>query len=729
MNKLFYTAFIALSCVFSVSASSPSVWTINSKSDVLKGDARGVSIDDTGAIRLAPRLSEQFKTDQPYVWSSAIDANGSLFLGTGADGKIFKVDANGGKLFADLSELNVSALAIGKNGELFAGTSPDGKVYRIDASGNAAVYFEPKEKYIWSLAVLSDGGLAVGTGENGKIYKVKTANATAADSLLYDTSETHIICLTTDKQGNLYAGTDANGLVLRFGTDGKPFALLDSTLREIHDLSIGADGSIYALALGDSVSAPKPDAAAAAAATAVSNTVSADKTPAAPETPPKSRYDLSAAKSAVYRILPDGGTDILWNSPTVAAFSITANNNGVLIGTSDKGRIYKVFDDGRETLLLQSNEGQISTLKSFDSVVYATSSNQGKLYRFGLGTNSGGTYDSPVLDAKAVSSWGRIWWNSSGGVQLQTRSGNTEKPDETWSAWSANYTDAKGAQIASPKAKYLQWRANLRDDNSGFISAGRLVSNLIYHAVLNEVNVSFLARNIAPEVLTVQILPSNVGLAANPPIQIDPNIELSGLDPQIFGIVNAVVPPRKLYQRAATSLQWTAEDRNGDKLLYDVYQREIGETNFKLLKENLTDNFYTIDGQALADGRYVFKITAKDAPSNPTNQTLSGERTSEPADIDNTAPIVTAVGTPQISGDNAKIIFEANEAASYINRAEYSVNGGDWQTVYADDGISDSRKESYTMTIPVKNAGEYSVALRVFDANGNAGNSRVVVKK
>ena len=229
--------------------------------------------------------------------------------------------------------------------------------------------------------------------------------------------------------------------------------------------------------------------------------------------------------------------------------------------------------------------------------------------------------------------------------------------------------------------------------------------------------------------MTVQVLPSNVGLAANPPVQIDPNIELSGLDPQVFGIVNAVQPPRKLYQRAATSLQWTAEDRNGDKLLYDVYEREIGETNFKLLKSNLTENFYTIDGQALADGRYVFKIVAKDSLSNPTNQTLSGERTSEPAEIDNTPPIVTATGTPQVSSDTAKITFTANEAASYINRAEYSVNGGDWLTVYADDGISDSRQESYTITIPVKNTGEHSIALRVFDANGNAGNARVVVKR
>jgi hypothetical protein len=131
------------------------------------------------------------------------------------------------------------------------------------------------------------------------------------------------------------------------------------------------------------------------------------------------------------------------------------------------------------------------------------------------------------LDAKSVAAWGRIWWRSSGNVQIQTRSGNTEKPNETWSAWSAALTDAKGAQIASPRAKYLQWRAVLR---------GSAIA-----ANLSEVNVSFLARNIAPEVLSIQILPPSVGLAANPPVQIDPNIELSGLDPQIFGIPNVAV--------------------------------------------------------------------------------------------------------------------------------------------------------------------------------------------
>ena len=720
MKKIVF-AFLFLTA-FSINSfsSEPSVWSVNSRAEVLRGDARGVSIDQNGNITLAPKLTEVFKTEQSYIWSSAADASGNVYLGTGGDGKIFKVDATGkGALFSDLAEMNVTSLAIGKAGEIFAATSPDGKVYRVDASGKAEIYFAPKDKYIWSLAVLSDGSLAVGTGDGGKIYKVKAANATPESSLLFDTSETHIISLATDKQGNLYAGTDSNGLVMRFGPDGKPFGMLDSPLREIHSLSIGPDGSVYVLALGESASAPKPaDGAAAPAATPENKTVSVDKpNPANPDGPPKSRYDLTGAKSAVYRILPDGSTDIIWASTTVTGFSLYAHQtgNGVLVGTSDKGRVYNIGNDGRETLVLQTDANQISTINAAGLNLIATSSNQGSLFRFGPDTVAEGTYDSSVLDVKTTATWGRIWWRSGGSVSIQTRSGNTEKPDETWSGWSTTLADPRGGQVASPRARYFQWRAVLKSSASP--------------AVLNEVNLAFIGRNIAPEVLSIQVLPTNVGLVANPPVQIDPNIELSGLDPATFGVPNVNVPPRRVYQRGATSLQWTAEDRNGDKLIYDVYYKEVGEADFKLLRGDLSDNFIAIDGQSLADGRYIFKIVVRDTLSNPASLALSGEKLTEPIDIDNTAPVVTAFGTPQVSGDKARVTFDASDAASYLTRAEYSVNGSDWLPVYADDGISDSPKERYTIEIPVKNPGEYAVTIRVFDVNGNAGNARTSVKK
>ncbi len=708
-NPFLVLVLVLLSTIFA-SASEPLVWSVSSRSDVLKGDSNGVSIDHNGAISLAPRSAEVFKTEQQYIWSSAVDTSGNVYLGTGGDGKVFKVDASGrGSLFADLAELNVSALAVGRGGEIYAATSPDGKVYKLEASGKADVFFDPKAKYIWSLAVLPDG-LAVGTGDGGKIYKVKSANASAEASLLFDTSESHIISLAADGRGNLYAGTDSNGLVMRFGTDGKPFGLLDSSLREIHELAVGPDGSIYVLAIAASASAPKAEAEAAPAAASESKTVSVEKpNPATPETPPKSRYDLTAAKSAVYRILPDGAIDVIWASPTVTGFSLYAyeSGRGVLVGTSDKGRIYNVGNDGSETLVLQTDANQISTIRTDGRSLIATSSNPGSLFKFGPETVAEGSYSSVVLDAKGSATWGRIWWHSTGSVALQTRSGNTEKPDETWSDWSAAATDPKGTQVLSPKARFFQWRAVLRASN----------------AVLHEVNLAFVTRNIAPEILAINVLPTNVGLAANPPVQIDPNIELAGMSPADFGIPVVAVPPRKVYQRGATSLQWTAEDRNGDKLTYDVLYREVSDTEFRKLRSGLAENFLAIDGQSLADGRYVFKVVAYDSASNPIALALSGERTTEPIDIDNTAPVVTPG-----AANSGKVAFSAVDASSYIVRAEYSINGGEWTAVYPNDGIADSSREDFTIDVPSA-PGEYVITLRVFDVNRNSGNARQVVRK
>ena len=717
--KQILLSFALISVITSLAlANEPSVWTVGSRADVLRGDARGVSIDANGSITLAPKLTELYKTEQPYIWSSVIDPSGNIFLGTGSDGRIYKVAAGGtGVLFTDLTELNVTALAIGRNGELFASTSPDGKVYRIDAAGKAEAYFEPKEKYIWSLAVMNDGSLAVATGEAGKIYRVRSANASADASLLFDTSETHIISLAVDKQGNLYAGSDSNGLVMRFGADGKPFGLLDSPLREIHEIAVGPDGSVYVLALGESASAAVPTSPPSPTATPETKTVSAERpNPSAQPTPEKSRYDLTGAKSAVYRILPDGGSDILWASTTVTGFSIYAHQTGagVLLGTSDKGRIYNITNTGRETLVLQSDTNQISTIKSQGPRLYATSSNQGRIFQIGAGEPVEGSYESAVFDAKAAATWGRIWWQSAGNVQIQTRSGNTEKADETWSAWTPVNTESRSGQISSPKARYLQWRALLRPGSN---------------TSLNEVSVSYLARNIAPEVLSITILPTNVGLVANPPIQVDPNIELSGLDPATFGVPSSNAPPRRVYLRGARSFQWTAEDRNGDKLVYDIYYKEMSEASYKLLRENLADNFFALDGQSLADGRYTVRVVAKDASENPTGQFLTGERVSEPFDIDNGQPTVTASGAPQMTATGARIVFIASDRSSYLTRAEYSVNGGEWQTVYADDGISDGPEERYTLEVPLSATGEYAVTLRVFDSQGNAGNARVVLRK
>ena len=719
-----YSLFIAAALVFlsqpATRAGGPVVWETDSRSEMLSGESHGVSVTDTGALMLAPQFTQVFDTEQAYVWSSAADSAGNVYLGTGHDGRVYRVGADSkGALLYDAAELDVTALVVGRDGALYAGTSPEGKVYRITQDGKAEVYFDPPDKYIWSLAVMGDGSLAVGTGDTGKLYRVSAAN------------ETHIISLAADARGNLIAGTDPGGLVLRISPEGKAFALFDSPLREIHALSLAADGSIYALALGDAATGPRASTSStttvstASAGGTVTGTVTTDDgtqtvtaLSAQTQTPARSRNELTSARSAVFRISPDGGADVLWSSQTVTAFSVASAPQGasVLIGTSDKGRIYSVTDDGRDTLLLQSSEDQISSLVVRGREVFAASSNQGKLFRLATDAVAEGTYESSVRDAKFVATWGRVWWRGRGQVELQTRSGNTERPDMTWSDWSAPYRDPAGAAVTSPRARFIQWRAVLRSAQGA-------------DARLEDVSLSYLPRNVAPEVLQIQVLPVGIALQSAVQIQVDPNIEASGLDPALIG-PQVQIPPRRTFQRGAVSLQWQAEDRNSDTLIYSVYYRSVAENTFHLLKENLRDNFFSIDGAALGDGRYIFKVVASDAPENSLGQALTGERISEPLSVDSSPPVVRPAGDAQVGADgHVRVRFTVEDSSGMIRRADVSVDSGEWRAVFPEDGIADSPREVYALDVPLDGAGEHTISLRAIDGSGNVSSARVVVRR
>lgn len=727
-------AFVAALLLIAASAPAtysgqPIIWETSGRADLLKGDARGVSISDTGVLMLAPRLTEVFNTEQAFVWSSAVDAQGNAYLGTGHDGKIFRVFPDGhGSLLYDAAELDVTAIVATRDGAIYAGTSPDGKVYRITPDGHAEVYFDPADKYIWSLALLADGSLAVGTGDNGKLYRVRAAGAKPESSLLIATNQTHVMSLAVTAQGDLIAGTDPGGLVLRISPEGKAFALFDANLREIHALAPAADGSIYALALSDAASigrqqsspAPTPQPAETTGAPSTSVTITAIDESGVPipqpGQPARSRTDISSARSAVFRILPDGATDIVWSSPSITAFAIAPalQSGSVLIGTADKGRIYSVSNDGRDTLLLQSSEGQIASFLVRGNQVYAASSNQGKLFRFGQELVAEGSYESPVRDAKLTASWGRIWWRGSGNVELQTRTGNGERPDATWSEWSTPYRGPEGSPISSPRARFIQWRATLRSGGA--------------QTWMEDASLAYLPRNVAPEVLAISSLPIGVGLQQTAQLQVDPNVESSGLDPSLFGAV-AQVPPRRIFQRGARSFQWQAEDRNSDTLEYAIYYRPLNETTFRLLRDKLRDSFYTIDGATLADGRYIIKIIASDAPDNPLGQALTGERLSEPVDIDNTPPVLRVLATPAAGTGGNRVVFEVDDATGKIRRGDFSLDGAPWTPLFPDDGIADSGHERYSVDLPVLAPGEHTVSLRAFDGSGNVGTLSVTLRR
>ncbi len=438
-----------------------------------------------GQLVLGPATELVYETAAPFLWSLLAAGDGSLFVGTGNEGKVFRIDSQGrGSVFFDSAELEVHALAPAPNGGLYVATSPDGKIYKVDRDGAATTFFDPDDKYIWSLAVDAKGNVFAGTGEKGVIYKIA---ADGKGAPFYKTNATHATALALDKAGNLFAGTGSPGRVLRIDPDAKPFVLLDSPFQEIRVLRFDDKGrAVRGCAERPCAPAARrrhPTTAAAisrlspGAAPVASVSVSTEITSIAVVDTSggatASRDDPRGVKGAVYRIDPDGVWDQLWESREDSPYDLTFDQAGALIiGTGGKGKIYRLDGDPlRPTLLARASAQQVTAFhKDAGGRLYYATANPGKVFRLSPERAVRGTYESEPRDARMIATWGTLSWRgtTSGGsrIELFTRSGNTATPDETWSAWSAAYTNAEGSPITSPKTRYLQWRAVLTGTGS-----------------------------------------------------------------------------------------------------------------------------------------------------------------------------------------------------------------------------------------------------------------------
>src|SRR4029453_7498696 len=85
-------------------AVTPQFWEIRTYDDFRKGKLTNLSLTSDDELVLGPSFDMVFNTEQTLVWSAVADSKGNLYLGTGHDGKIFKVDTAGkGAVLADLT--------------------------------------------------------------------------------------------------------------------------------------------------------------------------------------------------------------------------------------------------------------------------------------------------------------------------------------------------------------------------------------------------------------------------------------------------------------------------------------------------------------------------------------------------------------------------------------------------------------------------------------------------
>ena len=666
-NKIFRAVTHVLLFVFLgtiAEAVSPKIWREDSQTAFLKGEPNGVSLTREGTVILAPSYKLVTDTDEDFVWALSVDANKTLYIGTGNEGRIYmlKPDSDRAELLFDSPETHIFSLAIGADGAVYAGTSPGGLIYRIAPGQEPTEFCQTGDSHVSALIARPGGGLYAGTGgERGRVLKIDKQGKVAA---LYASKDPNVVSLALGAQGEVYAGTDNSGFVYRVREQGGADVLYDAREKEIHSLSVGANGTIYATAMAQS-----------------------DRS----EENGEEQKGSEQSGATLYAIQPSGLTMRLWNTDDPMLLDSVIDADGtVKVVTGKHGRVYRVWPDGNATLL--------AVLKDVNPWVMATApknalwigcSGSGEIYRLEKGFAVEGQLTSEPYDFDRVSHWGRVSWQSETppetSVAVQTRSGNSEEPDDTWSAWSEPITTS-GKPITSRPGRFLQYRLVLKTRSE---NATPLVRSI---------RLAGLQDNVHPRIL-----------------QIKAEVDLSG---------NEGENP-KFMEKGVWKIDWVASDANGDDLIYTLYFKSIGESHWRLLKDDLKTSHYFWHTEAVPDGTVKVKVVASDRPDNPPEQALTAEVVSAPFDIDNSAPTVQLHNIRQID-KKVRVTGSIQDATTAIHKAAYSLNSDDWKVVFPTDQIFDSPTETLNFSIQNLKTGSYTLVVKAEDALGNIGVGKTV---
>jgi hypothetical protein len=725
-------------------------WEQSRFDDLSKGTTKGVAIRSTGGLELAPAFTALSTTPSTYIWSIAADNEGNLYAAAGSPARVYRITPDGkSTVIFEPQELQVQALVVDKSGAIYAATNPDGKVYKIehhaasdkgskdkksadkasaDAPWSSSIYFEPGTKYIWDLVLDATGSLYVATGDHGEIFRVTSKGD---HSVFFKSDEAHIRVMTFDAKSNLIAGSDGSGLVYRISPGGEGFVLYSAPKKEITALAIDKTGNIYAAGVGEKHGGPSapgfpsapvsiptsPSPSSAGASSGIVITASPSASPTSINFPVPGS---GAGGSEIYRVAPDGSPSRLWSSHEDIVYALAFDQHGrLLAGTGNRGHVFAITGEDDFTDLLKASATQVTAFANAPhGGLYASTSNLGKVFLLSATPESEGSYESDVFDAHIFSRWGRAEFRGAGNVELFARSGNVDNPDRNWSPWE-QVDLRKNSPVSVPPARFIQWKAVLRSGDP----APRVES----------VTLNYLPKNVAPDFDDVTVQAGVRYQSLPKPVGVDLN---SGTAPQ----PHFDAPPPAAHDRDSIGVKWSVHDDNDDQMVYSVYYRGDGDSRWLLLKDNLTDKFYSFDASLLPDGVYTIRVEASDAPSHSPGQALTAEKESAPFEVDTTPPQIESLAA-SLDGDKIHVAFRAVDSFSNIKRAEYSVDAGDWQFVEPVGQLSDSKTENYDfrVAVPAPNpstaavttsAGqlEHVVVVRVYDRYDNMSSAKTVIR-
>jgi hypothetical protein len=649
---------------------------LDSIDDLSGGDLAGVSVGSDGVVRAGWTLGNvPLPDDAGTTATCALGlADGSVLIGTGPaeGGKVVRIANDRASVFADTKESAVTALAVDKTGVVYAATTSN-KMYRL-SQGKAEVFATlPDVDSV--LAIAFDVGataLYAATGAGGRVLRV---DLSGTSSTYFKTDDPFVASLAVGDDGAVYAGTSGKGLLYRITAPGRATVLYDFPGEDVHAIAIGPGRTVWAL-VNEAVAAATTESSESAP----SRHTTGGRTPPGPSAAPHSK----PGKGSLWRFDGQGRPERLMHHDEFHYVSLALDEHGApYVGTGAEGRVYTVDDSHMVSLVADTDERQIGALGVVGHTPFAVGSDPAVFHRVVALGGPEAVWTSKALDAGLRAHFGHVSWNGAGALEVSTRTGDTQSPDTTWSAWSKPL--ANGAATPSAPGRFVQVRARLGDAR----------------ATISDVKLAFLTENLRAVVTEVIAHPKGITRESKE------------------GIVQSGGEPPK--HESVLHVTWKVDNPDADELRYRVQFHRENETRWldaTKPDEVLTKAEFDWDSSTLPEGKYRVRVDASDEVSNPPGEATRHALVSPPVLVDNTPPVFKTIG---IQGHRLRA--EVIDGLGPIVRVESAIDGqAEWQPLAAADGIFDTADEtidSDISTLLPAGPGPHIVAVRAYDAAGN----------
>ncbi len=476
----------------------PAVWRQDSEEEFRSGKTSGVTVDSRG--RIGPgfkRLSEKLLAPEHQVWSG-VCSRGKFYFGTTDGVWRWSGDETPPEKLGQFHSLAVPAMATDSKGTVYFATVPGGNIYALDGQGQPRLTCCTSEPIVTALACDDMDNLYAAVAGTGRVYKVAAGGA----ELFFDSGQAHVLSLFfSPVDHRLYVGCGEKAVVYALDQGGHATAVYESPDHLVTGAVRDARGDLYVATAGQGRLVRVTGSGQA---------------------------QTIAVSEAFYRLYYDPVGDRVFSGDAEGDITLASVDP-----ISGEPYFVPVCHTEQEAVLSLAADGQ--------GRLYCGTANLGVLTSFAMRPDAGASYESAVRDAGRPAQWINLRaWGPLGEpvdaladrLKLETRTGYSVRPDDSWSDWQEARSAGGAFAIASPPGRCLQYRLTWL---AGPGRSERLPAADPLR--LGRVEVSYLPRDASPRFDSVSVKPG-AGLAGKQEIAAtasDPDsdnlllsIELSG---------------------------------------------------------------------------------------------------------------------------------------------------------------------------------------------------------